>query len=123
MSNMLLTLKSTELNETKLQDLTRELCITIKETGIEANLLEQPGEKGNKTGLTEVLGTIVLPLISSGGILALIGVFKAFIDRGTQLDLEVTKADGSKVSINSRNISSEQINNLLEKFLDAKEVS
>jgi hypothetical protein len=109
-----LIISSSETDPHNLQEVTRDLCKTInRETDIEAAIPESPGVAGSK-GDAITIGTIVLGFITGGGAVALINVLKAYIDRGSQLEVKF-EMNRRSLTINAKNVDSEEIDRTFEK--------
>jgi hypothetical protein len=116
-----LRLSAAELDDSRLQSVTRDLANTLKEQNIGAiGLPEQPSQKGKK-GDAVLIGNIILTLIGSGGVaVSLVQVLKAYIERKPSLHFELDRADGKKLSLNAENLGGKQMTEatrMVEQFL------
>jgi len=113
-----LSLSSADLDDDALHELTRQLRRDIgDEAGVEASLAAEPVQRGVK-GLDPVLGQIIIAAIGSGGLaIALVNVFKAYVQRGKGLKIKLQKAGGEKLELDARNLGSEQFDKIVETFL------
>jgi len=112
---MKLRISSDKMGDERLQELTRELCNELNtKTGIAASLptLEVENAKGT---LTE-LGALALGFIGPDTAKALLGFIEKLLLRESHLDIEITKADGSVLKINSKNKSSKEVERLLSQL-------
>lgn len=105
------------------QDLVDGLMRDLNELhGIEAAAATTPAPRGSK-GDVITLGEIVMALISSGAVVAAIGVFKSYFDREPTLEATIEGPDGETVKLNIKNVKSEQMSKaikLLEKSVHKK---
>lgn len=109
-----LKITSDDLDEKKLQDLTRDLTNTLnRETVLTATLPEEAGEEGAK-GDPITLGTILLAAIKSGAVVALFEVLKAYFERKPSLAIEIERGDGQKIKIGAEQLDEEQIGKTIE---------
>jgi hypothetical protein len=118
--NLTLNLSSTELSDNEeLQRLTRQLCDSIAdETEIEAEIPSGAVVQGTK-GDPITLGVLALSFLSGGSAVALCEVFKAYFNRVPSLNIELERADGSKVKIAAQNLQPEQLKALLSQANNA----
>lgn len=110
-----LSLRSDDLGEEGLQDLTADLCGTLnRETDIGAALAERPAPPGSKGDLLTV-GTIILTLLGSHGVgRALVEVLKTYVGRGRHLEVEIKGRGGDAVRISGDNLTPEQLSRTIE---------
>jgi hypothetical protein len=107
--NITLQISSPTLSEEELDALTRQLAQTIgNETDIPVQIPESRSISGAK-GDPITIGVLVLSFLTSGTAVALIGVFKSYFSRVSNLAIEVKRPDGSQVSISAQNMKAEQI--------------
>ena len=113
-----LALTADDLDEERLQGLTRELCTTInQETDVRASLGEEKSEVGLK-GDPVTIGSIVLAVLGTGGgAVALINVFKSYVDRSKELCIKMKKPNGDELEFSSKNIDGDEIKSMLNEFL------
>jgi hypothetical protein len=116
--NIELALTAEDLNEETLQGLTRELCTTInQQTNVRASLGEQKSGVGTK-GDPITIGSIVLAVLGTGGgAVALINVFKSYVDRSKELCIKLKKPSGEEIELSSKNIDGDEIKSMLNDFL------
>ncbi len=101
------------LSKDDLQGLTRDLSRTISdETSMTSELFEGSGSRENKGDVISI-GQIVITALSTGTIVALFNVLKAFLKRESSLEIEFENEDGRKLSIRSRNLKKSQIKKTL----------
>src|ERR1051325_11465199 len=108
--NITMSLVSTELDEQMLQGVAQELCATInEETPATAAIAEQPstGEAGHKGDLVSI-GTLVLGLLGSGGVL------KSYMERGCPIEIEMERPDGKKLKIKADNVGADKIDQTMK---------
>ena len=103
-----LSLQCPDLDAADLQALTDELAGELNAvSGVEAERLEQSGAKGSR-GDVITLGNIALAFISSGAAVAAINVLKTYFSRQPTLTFDIVDEDGKKISLNGKNLKSEQ---------------
>jgi hypothetical protein len=105
-----LQLRCDDVSESKLQDLTREMTRSLKESRLGSPTLptEQPnpGEKGDPVQI----GAIVLSLIGSHGLaVSLVQVLKVYVDRKPSLKIDLKRNDGQTLTLQTNNLSNKQI--------------
>jgi hypothetical protein len=93
-----------------LQALTRELAATLdRQSNIAATLPEAVPAKG-KRGDALAIGTILLQLVGSGGVIvSLVGVLKTWFERKPTLELELQRPDGAKFRLHAESLGSDEI--------------
>lgn len=107
-------LSSSKLDPEDLQKITLDMARAINsETEIEAQLLETTGEDGDK-GDPTMLGQIVLTALTSGTIVTLFNVFKAYFDRQQNLDVKMKDSKGRQISITAKQLCGDHFNQTLE---------
>ena len=109
--NGILSITSTGESEEFLQSITLALCNDLNREidGVEAKLAEERPKPGTK-GDVVTIGTIVLTLIGSGGVVvSLVNVLKAYIDRGSHVKLKIKGKNGEEIELDGANLSIEQI--------------
>ena len=116
-----LNLRCDDLDETRLQEMTQALAKSIREQNLGAVRLDQQPSWAGKKGDAVALGSIILTLVSSGGVVvSLVQVLKAYIERKASLSFELSRADGKKVVLNAENLGSAQIratSEMVDQFL------
>ena len=101
-----------DIPEAKLDALTRDLARDLsKNRGLSANLSDLPSRQGER-GVASKIGEIVVDFIGGTGIKAageiattLAEVLKAYLAREKTLKIKIALPDGTKVSLDSKNIS------------------
>jgi Effector Associated Constant Component 1 len=107
---------SPSIDSEDLDELTLDLCRTINsETEVTAEPAgaptTQPGDKGDVL----TIGSIVLGLISSGGVVVtLINVLKSYLERGRPIEIELEHPDGRKLKIKGDDVKQEQIDQTMK---------
>ena len=71
-----------------------------------------PGQKGDPS----ILGEIILTAFSSGAIVALINVIKSYINRDSNLNIDITGKNGKSIKLNAVNIKSNALDNTLSQL-------
>jgi hypothetical protein len=112
-----LTLHDSEVDSGQLQQMTRELAASInRETEIGATFpdaIPKPGQRGDPLAI----GTIILQLIGSGGVIvSLVGVFKSWFERKPTLEVELQRADGAKFRLRAENLNLREIEDIRQKL-------
>ncbi len=64
-----------------------------------------PGSKGDPI----TIGALLLTLMTSGGLVALIGVIKAYVERDASLELDFKREDGARLTLRAENLGKKQI--------------
>ena len=110
-----------DLDNSKLQDITRDLTKSLREQNVgTVRMAESRSEPGGK-GDPVMIGNIILALIGSGGVaVTLIQVLKAYVERKASMSFEFSRPDGKKVVLNSENLGKGQMAEtakLVEQFL------
>lgn len=116
--NLILTAK--DFDDVLSQDLTRDLCTAInneEQIKINASIGEQKSKEGEK-GDPATIGAIVLAVLGTGGgAVALINVFKAFVDRNKEISIKLKKQSGDEIEINTKNIDSDEVKLMMDNIL------
>src|SRR5215831_10871876 len=116
-----LNLRCNDLDESRLQEMTQALAKSIREQNVGAARVGQQASQPGKKGDPVALGSIILTLVSSGGVVvSLVQVLKAYIERKASLNFELSRADGKKVVLNAENLGSAQIratSEMVDQFL------
>lgn len=108
-----LSLSSDELDNDELQQLTRQLCLTLHEdAGVDASPDKQesaPGTRGAEWA------QIVIAAIGSGGVaVALVNVLTEWVKRKKSLILKVQDKDGRTIEISAENQNAAELTALLK---------
>lgn len=124
--NLTLTLSQPNADDDDLAVLTRQMIRDFQQdTDIQAEALTGERLPGSRSIDPEIIGKIMLTLVSSGGIVAmLIEVLKSYLSRDASLEFELKKADGASVKINATNMKPSQMEQTLKQlqnFLDTDE--
>jgi len=112
---MILQLHSETLEMESIHSISTLLSDSIeKETNYEV-LHEQSGPRSGDKGDPVSIGTIVLAAISTGTVISLLDVIKAYLSREPEITITInTRAE--KISLNSKNISTKEIQSTIEKL-------
>lgn len=112
--SIMLTVDSSQLDSTDLQNLTRELYEAIDDgTNTAPQLATTEGKAGTKAADLITIGSIILEFIDSGSMMALLGILAAYLNRERSLNLKFKNATGLEVEVNAKNIDSPDIQQLL----------
>lgn len=118
----ILTLNSTDLNEEDLQRVARDLSAAMNQEVDFTAELAREGAGTQTKGEIITIGTIILTLIGSGGVVAgLIKVWKSYIERGYHLEIEVKAENGASMTVKADNLRPNQLEattNQLVKILE-----
>jgi hypothetical protein len=104
-------LSSTHMPDDSLQDLTYQLCVSLRsECENYADVLQNPSIRKQDKGDPLSVGTIVMSLIGTGGVVvAFVNVLKSYVDRGQHLSVKVKSKSGDEVEITADNLKPDQI--------------
>jgi hypothetical protein len=88
----------------RLADLTLKLSRDLDRSGV--SVIKSYGKISdtNTRGDAVTLGQIAVTFLTSGAAIALFECVKAYITRENNLKITITKADGSKVEIDAKNV-------------------
>lgn len=108
-----LSLSSDELDNDELQQLTRQLCMTLRDdAGMDASLAKQestPGTRGAEWA------QIVIAAIGSGGVaVALVNVLTEWVKRKKSLTIKAEYKDGRKIEVTAENPNVPELTALLK---------
>lgn len=112
----ILSVTSSSVDSEDLNELTLDLCRAINdETEVTAEPAaasqSRPGDKGDAIAI----GSIVLGLISSGGVVVtLVNVLKSYVERGRPIEIELEHPDGRKLKIKANNLQPDQLDNTMK---------
>ena len=94
----------------ELQDITLAIAQDLRtHLGINADIPVTTQIKGTKGDLTS-LGSIAIAVLDTGAIAALIGVLRAYLQRGHNFSVSIERPDGAKIQLSSENLSTGQMN-------------
>jgi hypothetical protein len=118
-----LSVRSDDVDEGALQNLKLDLCADLnREADVEAMLAEGLSSTSTKGVITT--GAIILTLVGGRGVIArLIGVLKAYAERGNRLEFELEKQDGTRVALKTENFRPGQIEEISKTIAEAFGVS
>jgi hypothetical protein len=104
-----LQLKCAEMDDSRLQALTRDLSKSLRQNNVgTVSVPELPSEPGKK-GDPVTIGNIILALIGSGGVAAtLVQVLKVYVERKPSLHIELSRPDGQKLVLSTENLGESQ---------------
>ena len=106
-------LRAEEMQKETLQQFTLEMMRTINaETDTSAALLQGPAGKGTR-GDAVTIGQIVLTALTSGSVVALFGVLKAYFERKPSLEIDFKRPDGVNFKITASQLGRDQIDRSL----------
>ena len=110
-----LSVTSPSLDPEELNQLTLDICRTINdETDVTATPAEISSRRSGVKGDMLTIGSLVIGLLSSGGVVALINVLKSYMDRGRPIEIELERPDGKKLKLKSDNIQQEQLDQTMK---------
>jgi hypothetical protein len=117
--NIALKIRSQEMGSEDLQSVAQDLCHAFNQESIRATIPDAIGSPGQK-GDPVTVGTIILALISSGGVVVTVAnVIKSFIEKPRGLEFEI-ESGGRKIVVKASDIrsqDSERLIGLLDGFL------
>jgi hypothetical protein len=118
-----LSITSSDIDAEDLNELTLDLCRTItSETDIAAEPAQSPARRDAKGDMLTI-GSIVLGLISSGGVVVtLINVLKSYLERGRPIEIELERPDGAKLKIKGDDVKQDQLDRTMKLAQDFFEV-
>jgi len=98
-----------DLPATQLDQLTWDFLRDLDRIGIRAQPAEVPAQPGER-GLVTAIGKFVIDAIfSSKAADALVDLIKAYLVREETMTFSVTKPDGTKIDITSKNVNSAEV--------------
>jgi len=117
-----LQLTCVDLNDSSLQEITRQLAKSLNEQNIGKATLTEPATRAGAKGDPIAIGSIILALLGSGGVaVSLIQVLKAYVERKRTLQFEFTTPEGKKVSFNAENLADKDLmqnaTNVMKQFI------
>jgi hypothetical protein len=105
-SSFRLQLSCSDLDESSLQAITREVVKSLRDENVGQATLLQPTAQSGAKGDPFSIGNIVLALVGSGGVaVSLVHVLKAYVERKPTLKFELVKPDGTKLSFTAENLA------------------
>jgi hypothetical protein len=117
-------LSSKEMDSEDLYQLSLELAETINsETDLEADLEETAGVKGDR-GDVVAIGQIILTALTSGTVVTLFNVLKAYFNRRPTLEVKFKHSNGNQFSIKASQLSKDQMEKtikLANQFFEGKD--
>lgn len=109
-----LTLQDSRMSEQDIQELVFAMMQSINQaTGLTAKLPKEKGGAGRK-GDAITLGEIILTAFTSGTVVAMVQVLKAYVERKPTLKMEIEAADGRKMTIAAEHFSAGQIEQTIQ---------
>jgi hypothetical protein len=102
-TDVTLTIGCDELDDSRLDAMTRAMIISLQREGLVATTAARasdavPGTKGDAV----TIGAIALSLIGSGGVVVtLLQVLKTYLERKSTLHFEITHRDGRRISFDA----------------------
>ena len=104
-----LVLAAAELDEERLQSITRQFCQSLSaQLGYDARLPEAPGAAGER-GDPVTIGTILVTLAKTGTILGFLRLVQSYIARAPSLELSIVRQDGSRFTLKAANLTERQL--------------
>ena len=109
-SELLVQLRSEDLNHADLQDLVYDLNHDLEnQPGVESKL-KPASAQGPFKGDAISTGAILLKLLAGGGVLtSLIGVLRVYFQRVPTLEIELQGRNGRKIKLRTRNFDSDTL--------------
>ena len=111
-----LSIISPSIDEEDLNELALDLCRTINdETDVTAEPAATTSARRGDKGDMITIGTIVLSLIGSGGVVVtLINVLKSYLERGRPIEIELEHPDGRKLKIKGDDVKQDQLDQTMK---------
>lgn len=109
---MAITLKvdSPELDNDDLLEQTRQLCLNLREEGIDASLPDGESKEGQKGA---ELGAILIAVLGSSVLSSFVGIITAYVQRAKAVTVKIQK-DGKTLEITANNVA--ELETLMEKY-------
>lgn len=108
-----LSLSSDELDKDQLQQLTRQLCLTLREdAGVDASPAKQESAPGTRGG--EWVQIVIVAIGSGGVAVALVNVLTEWVKRKKSLTIKAEDKDGRKIEISAENQNVAELTALLK---------
>ncbi|CAK8723426.1 hypothetical protein GMJAKD_12750 [Candidatus Electrothrix aarhusensis] len=112
--NAKLSLHHNGMSDEDIQELTIDLKNSVnQETELIARLPEEAGGPGTK-GDAVTLGQMFLAALSSGTVVALLQLLKAYIERTPKITITIEHPDGRKISIEGEDLKAGQLEQTTE---------
>jgi hypothetical protein len=92
-----------------LHEIAFDLMNTVNsETDIVAEIGEQPGKVGDK-GESALIGQIIMTAFTSGAVVALFEVIKAYFERKPLMQIELKRPDGEQLMIKTEQVNRDHL--------------
>lgn len=107
-----------------LQKLTRELLNAVNDETDATALLPESKSKTGDRGDAISIGQIILTALTSGTVVALFGVLKAYFERKPSMIIDFKRSDGQQFTVKAEQLSKTQIGQTLtlaNKFFERKD--
>jgi hypothetical protein len=111
--NVSMNIISDDTADEDLQKLTFELLKTVNDETEATAVFPESKSKAGAKGDAVALGQIVLTALTSGTVVALFGVIKAYFERKPSLVVEFTRPDGKHFKLKAEQLSKSQIDQTL----------
>jgi hypothetical protein len=109
-----LTISSEDLAHEDLHNISLDLVRIINsETDALAELPESNGATGAK-GDAVTIGQVILTALTSGAVVALFRIFKAYIERRPSLTIEIKNSEGKTLKITETQLRKGQVDHIIE---------
>ncbi len=120
----ILSIASPELNAEDLQDLTRDLCLTLnRDGGVNAELPLEPCSDGTKGVGLELIGQIAIQIgdylpsgkevitttISHGIAIVLLRILSSYFERYPTIIVKIKRVDGKEIMLRKVNLAKNQL--------------
>jgi hypothetical protein len=120
-SKIIIQLSSSDLDESRLQKLTRDMATTLRHQRLGSVSLNEgtgsPGQKGDPI----TIANIIMSFIAAGGVAtSLVEVFRAYVVRLKSLKLRLSRPDGKHLSLDGTNFTEndfEATHRIIDDFL------
>jgi len=98
-----------DLPPAKLNQLTRDFMRDLDRIGIRAAAAEVPAQSGERGVVTTIGKFVISSLFNSKAADALVDLVKAYLAREKTMIFSITKPDGTKIDITSKNVNSGEV--------------
>ena len=116
MTKMTLQVLSDTLTANELAQWTRQMETDIRRhTSCDAKHLSHPPTDGSKGDLG-LMGQLVLTFLSGGTAVALVDLFRAYLDTDPTVEFELTRSDGTSYRFKATDMATDRMNRTFEAF-------
>jgi len=109
----LMLVHNSDVPEARRARIAYDLGRDLSRAGVPARPVQAPAAEGER-GDAALVGQLALTLVSSGAVTVLFECLKAYLSRERSLAIVLTRADGLKVEVTSRNVDSAAVQKALQ---------